>query len=77
MSKVFCICLSNGNASGLGQTRAKELKKSTLEVFKLDGCVIADSEDLQDGMENAWPLEEIAKRGAVRATLLAGCYIDV
>ena len=60
VSKVFCICLSNGNASGLGQTRAKELKKSTLEVFKLDGCVIADSEDLQDGMENAWPLEEIA-----------------
>ena len=59
-TKVFCICLSNGNASGLGQTRAKELKKSTLEVFKLDGCVIADSEDLQDGMENAWPLEEIA-----------------
>ena len=59
-TKVFCICLSNGNASGLGQTRAKELKKSTLEVFKLDGCVIAESEDLQDGMENAWPLEEIA-----------------
>ena len=59
-TKIFCICLSNGNASGLGQTRAKELKKSTLEVFKLDGCVIADSEDLQDGMENAWPLEEIA-----------------
>ena len=59
-TKVFCICLSNGNASGLGQTRAKELKKSTLEVFKLDGCVIAESEDLQDGIENAWPLEEIA-----------------
>ena len=59
-TKVFCICLSNGNASGLGQTRAKELKKSTLEVFKLDGCVIADSEDLQDGMDNVWPLEEIA-----------------
>jgi len=59
-TKVFCICLSNGNVHGLGQARAKELKKSTLEVFKLDGCVIADSEDLQDGMENAWPLEEIA-----------------
>lgn len=58
--KVFCICLSNGNAEGLGQIRAKELKKSTLEVFKMDGCVIADSEDLQDGMDNVWPLEEIA-----------------
>lgn len=59
-TKVFCICLSNGNVHGLGQARAKELKKSTLEVFKLDGCVIADSEDLQDGMDNVWPLEEIA-----------------
>ena len=58
--KVFCICLSNGNFDGLGQTRAKELKKSTLEMFKLDGCVIADSEDLQDGPANHWPLEEIA-----------------
>jgi N-acetylglucosaminylphosphatidylinositol deacetylase len=59
-TKVYLICLSNGNYQKQGAERAKELKKSALEVFKLDGCVIADSEDLQDGPKEQWPLNEIA-----------------
>jgi len=49
------LCLSNGNAYGLGKLREKELYLSceTLKIPRADVEVVDDPE-LQDGMEEVW-----------------------
>jgi N-acetylglucosaminylphosphatidylinositol deacetylase len=57
------LCLSTGNADGLGATRRKELEKSalTLGVRKREDVFIMDDARFQDGMQNNWSPDEIAK----------------
>ena len=57
------LCLSTGNADGLGGTRAKELEKSalTLGVRRREDVFIMDDTRFADGMQNTWSPDEIAK----------------
>ena len=57
------LCLSTGNADGLGETRTKELQKSalTLGVRRREDVFIMDDTRFADGMQNNWSPDEIAK----------------
>ena len=57
------LCLSTGNADGLGATRRKELEKSalTLGVRRREDVFIMDDTRFADGMQNTWSPDEIAK----------------
>ena len=57
------LCLSTGNADGLGETRKKELEKSalTLGVRRREDVFIMDDNRFADGMQNSWSADEIAK----------------
>eukprot|EP01035_Chromulina_nebulosa_P027758 gene27758-36544_t len=60
-SIVSILCLSNGNAEGLGTIRTKELKKCC-SLFNIDAdrVFIIDHDRLQDGMNNVWPEEIVS-----------------
>ena len=60
-SIVSVLCLSNGNAEGLGTIRTKELKKCC-SFFNIDAerVFIVDHNRLQDGMDNIWPEEVVS-----------------
>lgn len=57
------LCLSTGNADGLGATRKKELEKSalTLGVRRREDVFVMDDTRFADGMQNDWSADEIAK----------------
>jgi N-acetylglucosaminylphosphatidylinositol deacetylase len=59
---VKILCLSAGNADGLGETRKKELVESasTLGVRRTD-VFILDDDRFVDGMDKNWSATEIAK----------------
>lgn len=59
-NNLYLLCLSNGNADGLGKTREKELHASAKYLGFLDSYVVDDSQ-LQDGMDTVWDHELIAK----------------
>lgn len=52
---VWAMCLSTGNADGLGATRTQELLES-YEMLGVprDRVMSIDDERLQDGMQTAW-----------------------
>lgn len=58
---VKILCLSNGNADGLGATRRKELVASA-QLLGVDPryVVCLDEPDLQDSMTAVWPAQAIA-----------------
>ena len=60
---VKILCLSTGNESGLGETRRKELEKAALilGVRKREDVFVMDDPRFQDGMQNQWKPEEIAR----------------
>jgi len=60
---VSLLCLSTGNADGLGRTRQKEMLAlcHTLHL-STDALLIVDDERLQDGMHTSWPFKPIADR---------------
>ncbi len=60
---VKILCLSNGNADGLGKTREKELKASgeTLGLRSRDDILVLGSPDFVDGMKTVWEVEKIAE----------------
>ncbi|CAG9467773.1 unnamed protein product [Pedinophyceae sp. YPF-701] len=62
---VALLCLSNGDAAGLGAVREKELLEAAegLGVPRDDVTVLND-ERLQDGMRTTWPAKAVC--GAVR-----------
>ncbi|KAB5559558.1 putative deacetylase LmbE-like domain-containing protein [Coniochaeta sp. 2T2.1] len=53
---VKILCLSSGNADGLGETRKRELAKSglTLGLRSEDDVFVVDSPDFQDSMAATW-----------------------
>ncbi|KAK4242987.1 putative deacetylase LmbE-like domain-containing protein [Corynascus novoguineensis] len=59
---VKILCLSSGNAYGLGETRKKELIKSCmmLGVHKEDDVWIEESPDLPDSMTATWDATKIS-----------------
>ncbi|KAH6689835.1 putative deacetylase LmbE-like domain-containing protein [Plectosphaerella plurivora] len=59
---VKILCLSSGNADGLGETRKKELVKSgmTLGLRQEDDVFVVDSPDFQDSMTLTWDPEKIS-----------------
>lgn len=59
---VIILCLSSGDADGLGPTRCKELVDSalTLGVREREYVVVLDDEKLKDGMDQAWDAKHIA-----------------
>lgn len=61
-SKMHVLCLSTGNADGLGSIRKKELVKSC-QTFGIPNNNVKslDNADLQDGMQNQWDPELVAK----------------
>ncbi|CAK7242636.1 MAG: N-acetylglucosaminyl-phosphatidylinositol de-N-acetylase [Sporothrix thermara] len=66
---VKILCLSNGNAAGLGETRKRELVKSAmaLGLADEDDVFVVDSPDFQDSMTTEWDSQAIA-------TLLARAF---
>ena len=60
---VSLLCLSTGNADGLGRTRQKEMLAlcHTLSL-STDALLMVDDERLQDGLRTSWPLKPIADR---------------
>jgi len=59
---VKILCLSSGDADGLGETRKKELVKSGMELGlrKEDDVFVVDSPDFPDSMTTTWSKEKIA-----------------
>ena len=60
---VSLLCLSTGNADGLGRTRQKEMIAlcRTLSL-STDSLLLVDDERLQDGLHTSWPFKPIADR---------------
>lgn len=58
---VKILCLSSGNADGLGETRKKELAKSgiTLGLRSEDDVFVVESPDFQDSMTATWDTAKI------------------
>ncbi|KAI1326654.1 putative deacetylase LmbE-like domain-containing protein [Xylariaceae sp. FL0255] len=59
---VKILCLSTGNADGLGETRKKELAKSAmlLGLRQEDDVFVIDSPDFPDSMTTTWDPDRIA-----------------
>lgn len=66
---VKILCLSSGNAAGLGETRKRELVKSAmaLGLRHEDDVFVVDSPAFQDSMTTEWDSQAIA-------TLLASAF---
>jgi N-acetylglucosaminylphosphatidylinositol deacetylase len=58
--QVKLLCLSTGNADGLGETRKKELVRAA-GVFGIPPPLVEtlDDSELQDGMDTVWSPEKI------------------
>ncbi|KAL0095170.1 hypothetical protein F4703DRAFT_1766420 [Phycomyces blakesleeanus] len=61
-NRIHVLCLSTGNADGLGQIRKRELVKSS-QVLGIQPSHVRVSEhsELQDGMKSVWPTDIIAQ----------------
>ncbi|GJP35014.1 hypothetical protein CLOM_g19480 [Closterium sp. NIES-68] len=58
---VHILCLSSGNAEGLGATRTDELRAAATTLGIAQSCVdVVDHPQLQDGMDQSWPSDVIA-----------------
>mmetsp|Transcript_11238 Transcript_11238/g.22831 ORF Transcript_11238/g.22831 Transcript_11238/m.22831 type:complete len:288 (-) Transcript_11238:255-1118(-) len=56
------LCLSTGNADGLGEVRREEMQRSCASISVTGSdLVILDVEELQDGFRE-WPIDVVAKR---------------
>lgn len=62
-NRIFILCLSSGDADGLGHIRKTELKKSALllGVASAEQVVILEDERFKDSMTQHWEAKEIAK----------------
>ncbi|KAL8638231.1 MAG: hypothetical protein Q9228_004600 [Teloschistes exilis] len=60
---VKILCLSNGNADGLGKVREKELVASAELLGLRSGkdVLVLDSSDFVDGMDTKWDPEKVAE----------------
>jgi len=62
-ASVTVLCLSNGNASGLGPAREKEMLASCCDVFgvRRDRVDVVDDPLLPDGMDTTWNPQVVAR----------------
>ena len=60
-NNLYLLCLSTGNADGLGRTREKELHASAKYLGFVDSHVV-DDPHLQDGKDKVWESEHIANQ---------------
>lgn len=63
-NKIFILCLSSGDADGLGHIRKSELTKSALLLGITSPehvVVVEDAEKFPDSMTKTWEAREIAK----------------
>jgi N-acetylglucosaminylphosphatidylinositol deacetylase len=62
-NKVRVLCLSTGNADGLGTIRKRELVSSCLElgVASADDVAVIDDAEMPDSMTTTWPSSRIAE----------------
>jgi len=61
-NRLFLLCLSNGNAEGLGRMREKELEISCKALGFQEAPTCVDDPDLVDGMDSKWAPELIAEQ---------------
>lgn len=62
VGQVFLLCLSNGNADGLGEVREQELQDSSKKMgLPPSNLHISDHPGLQDGMRNTWSAEHVTE----------------
>jgi N-acetylglucosaminylphosphatidylinositol deacetylase len=57
------LCLSTGDADGLGETRKKELQKSALQLgirSESDVFIVDDLSRFPDGMDNEWEEDHVS-----------------
>ncbi|KAK0637414.1 putative deacetylase LmbE-like domain-containing protein [Bombardia bombarda] len=59
---VKILCLSSGDADGLGETRKRELAKSglTLGLRKADDVFVVENPDFRDGITTSWDAAKIS-----------------
>ncbi|PRW58201.1 N-acetylglucosaminyl-phosphatidylinositol de-N-acetylase isoform C [Chlorella sorokiniana] len=63
--RVALLCLSTGNADGLGQLRSRELYRAcSLLGMRRQDVTIVDDPQLQDGMQQRWPADVVAEHVA-------------
>ena len=60
-ARTHILCLSNGDADGLGAVREKELE-SARKFLGVDSSEVVNDSKLKDGFKEAWPEETIAAR---------------
>lgn len=62
-NRIFILCLSSGDADGLGHIRKTELVKSALllGVPSAEQVVVIEDERFQDSMTKLWEAKEVAK----------------
>ena len=60
-AQVHILCLSTGDADGLGEVRAKELD-SAGAYFGVTSVELVDDSALRDGFDEKWPVEAVAAR---------------
>ena len=53
-NKLYLLCLSNGDADGLGKQREKELEKSCTNLRFAEPPIVIDDPELRDGMDVNW-----------------------
>lgn len=59
--EVHLLCLSTGNADGVGSLRVKELYKAALFFgIQSENVDVIDSTLFIDGMKSIWPVDDIA-----------------
>ena len=59
-SEMHVLCLSSGDADGLGAVRTKELE-SVKSYLRLDSVEVVDDPRLRDGFKERWPVEAVAE----------------
>ncbi|KAL4443939.1 hypothetical protein ABPG75_011676 [Micractinium tetrahymenae] len=63
--RVALLCLSTGNADGLGRMRSKELYQAcSILGIEPDDVILVDDARLQDGMHQRWQPEAVAEHVA-------------
>ena len=56
------LCLSNGNAAGLGKIREKELERACKRLGFSEAPTVLDDPELEDGMDKTWAPELVANQ---------------
>lgn len=58
-ARTHILCLSNGDADGLGAVREKELE-SARKLLGVDSSEVVNDSKLKDGFKEVWPEETVA-----------------